>query len=828
MSFTNNTEFFKLIENLQAYQNEGLISSRVDMITKAERAMANLMEKIDELNTERAILLIRCILFPFAIKTLELRNEKLSMPMVDLITEWLNKKASQVPIEPLIKMLKMKDVYELKYLKVNDCIEKKFKLVKISKGQELIDLSYLFQLLSIKQNSNQRDNLIELIKKLIKHIDQDNETSKVFCGDLGDDAFNFEELWSLYFDPLIIENIINLKRDNAIGKMDLSLTSYQKFPVIVKWSDNLSGKVMMASYRRSRIDEILYFILKLLISKSKLHLFAQLDQVPYSRIGDSLKTLSDEKKSFMVSQLIKLMKNLSSLDPSEDFTREVYENVIKMADELKFVTEDRSFNIEIHDKVIAHPWLVQNKAVADFFKKTSDLILSDSELKDNWKSLIAQLKSTKTDLESVFALLYKKLITIKTRNIQTFEIFESLDWCKDLILNEHTCQKLIESKVLDQIALITPRRIFNSFLLFYNETFGSVSSISFLVVLSEVYEDPVALKLLKEEINDEDVKLIHQTIGDIYKTESFSDKICLFLIEVLTSYEHLIIKNPNLTQLFAAEEIFCILLSLFQRPKQNIDVYSSLLKFILRLVHQNVDNHRVISIFKAKIIDQPEIFGERITIDSLLLIFSLTDEAFSIRLIEAFLDLLDSSETTLNSVRKFFESIAECLSQNISKAMRVTLIKSLENNKERILRLLGYKELQSDGIRIVSYLLNLNQDELKKFSHLVISEEFKCNTDSSDFDDKSFFSVELDQKKISPNDANSSLSDAQKSQAVKSGIQYLEKLLEKEPLREKRSIVIDQSILAKSDYVMTETAKKNLDAILESHGNPILIEGISA
>ena len=40
------------------------------------------------------------------------------------------------------------------------------------------------------------------------------------------------------------------------------------------------------------------------------------------------------------------MKNFSCLDKSEDFTK-AYENVIKIANELKFVTEDRSFDIEI-------------------------------------------------------------------------------------------------------------------------------------------------------------------------------------------------------------------------------------------------------------------------------------------------------------------------------------------------------------------------------------------------------------------------------------------------------------------------------------------------
>ena len=51
-------------------------------------------------------------------------------------------------------------------------------------------------------------------------------------------------------------------------------------------------------------------------------------------------------KFFLVSQFIKLMKNFSCLDKSEDFTK-AYENVIKIANELKFVTEDRSFDIEI-------------------------------------------------------------------------------------------------------------------------------------------------------------------------------------------------------------------------------------------------------------------------------------------------------------------------------------------------------------------------------------------------------------------------------------------------------------------------------------------------
>ena len=231
------------------------------------------------------------------------------------------------------------------------------------------------------------------------------------------------------------------------------------------------------------------------------------------------------------------------------------------------------------------------------------------------------------------------------------------------------------------------------------------------------------------------------------------------------------------------------------------------------------------ALLNDNIISRPELFGECLTTESLLLLFSLPSEELSKRLIDTFLDLLDGPESALNSVKKFFGSTAECLSQNINKAIRVTVMTSLEKNKERILRLLGYKELQSDGIRIVSYILDLNQNELKKFTHLVISEEFKGNADFSDFDEQSFFSVEQDQKNILSSNTSMTLGDSEKSQAIRSGIQYLEKLLGKKSLKEKSLVIISQPITAESDYVMTETAKTNLAAILESNGNPILIEG---
>ena len=587
MSFGTNSVFVKSIENLQAYQNEGLNTSQVEKISKAEKALQSLIEKMDQWNKEKAILLFRCIFNPFAVKTLEMKNDKLSMPMVDLITEWINKRPKDLPTEPIIKLLKLKDVYDLKYLKVIDCVENKFKLVKISKEQEFIDLAYLFQLFSIKSSANQRDNLVELIKKIVKSIEQSKETSNLFGGNLGDDTFNFEELWSLYFDPLIIEKIINSRRmiQDEIGKVDLTLSNNLKFPVLAKWSDDLSGKLTMASNHRSRIDEILIFILKCLFSKSKQHLFAQFDRMPYLRIGDSLKTFTEEKKRFVVSQSIKLMDNLLDLDQSEEFTTEVYENFIRMTNELKFMAEDRIFRKEIHDKVINQPWLVKNKLVIDFFKNTSDLVLNDSELKESWKALTAQLKGGTNDIDSVFSLLHEKLITIKTRNIGIFDIVGSLDWCKDFIPNQQMRTKLLESKVLDKIALIAPRRIFNTFLSFYHETFNTENSKYFLHVLPEIYEESMRLKLLKEGINNEDIKLLQHTLSKFSETDGLSINSWIFLIDILASSEHFIMNNTSLTQLFTNEEIFDVLLSSFEQKDQSLDVYSRLFKFLLKLAH---------------------------------------------------------------------------------------------------------------------------------------------------------------------------------------------------------------------------------------------------
>ena len=165
--------FLKIhVKEIQILLQQCFNSNRVDLLDKVAKHFEDLSNKIDRLLKPEAALILRCIFYPFGVKILELKNERLSMLMVSLINWWMSTKPSDAPEGPLFKMLKQKQVYDINSLLLNDYVANTYKMVIKSSNSGKINLKYLFQLLSLNSTSKQRDSLIDLLRMIISDIEK--------------------------------------------------------------------------------------------------------------------------------------------------------------------------------------------------------------------------------------------------------------------------------------------------------------------------------------------------------------------------------------------------------------------------------------------------------------------------------------------------------------------------------------------------------------------------------------------------------------------------------------------------------------------------------
>jgi hypothetical protein len=120
-------------------------------------------------------------------------------------------------------------------------------------------LKMFIKLFEIKDSSSSDCvNLICLINSILKTLDKGNENAGLKY--IFDDC-NLSSLWKLYFDPLLISQAINLRREllQYVGKEKFKPTDAA--PVVVKWTDIRSDKYIKET-ERQRVDYIIEFCLE--------------------------------------------------------------------------------------------------------------------------------------------------------------------------------------------------------------------------------------------------------------------------------------------------------------------------------------------------------------------------------------------------------------------------------------------------------------------------------------------------------------------------------------------------------------------------------------
>ena len=788
-------------------------------------------------------LILRSILFPFAVKTIQFKSEIISQKMISFILWWIKKKPEKAPSKQIFEALAEKRVYKLEHLKAADCLANRHKLFTEEPlkqtGYININIDYIFTLFDIKTFGQDCDDLISLIMWLIKEKVEGKIIQTVF-------NTNISEIWLLYFDPLCIEQVPRVDINDLneiIGQQDLHrLSENIKLPVMVHWSDNRSDMISSKSYRRERIDDLVYYLVDISTDDNCLEL---LKSIPHEKILSSIETCTNEsvkstRKAFLSKQFIFLIKTISIPKENEmsknslfnqmlDVLTSYYQNLLNTID----------FVIPIISMVIEYPSLFQTVSMTSYIRQFGK-ILTEFQIIEIINSLFAKL-ATKVNNEDLFNLLCLTnmifddlsncIIQSPTTLIFSFEWFKSNF---DQILESDECQEIIH-KLIKHLFCVLPSVTFIKLLKMYLETNNPLYMIYLSISVTQE-----SLKVVRENFDDENFSSLNEALiklVDAFSLNEESENLresVQTLISFLLSCSNIIRENSNLIKKFYQKSFIEFLIQLVYKFKQieKIGLKTSMLNFILNSIsYESYFREVDIDAIVEQIINDADTFGGLLNSENMFLLLNLLFKKKAENVKKFICNIINLIESNETSAQKCFTSLLQVY-EKLSENLKSLIDDKLKEHIGIFIDLLSQKDFKKISIKFLCKLLDFNDEEKRILdSYYGLNELNKTKSEQKleNREEYLFFTTETLQnqkKRTVKNDADEVMSvDIRKATST---LDY-----NLNSLKEKNQLKIDplkntdefEKIKNSLNFVWTETTRANLNKILQGEVSPILLEG---
>ena len=835
---TDNKIPWQLIEELQNNLNRCVKNNSCKSFCDA----AEILEKItktfqkldvnDEKWTDTALIL-RAIIFPFAVKIIDFNNENISQKMVSFLLWWINNKPAKAPDKQIIEILSEKRKFQIEHLKVRDILTK-------TKNKHPITLlldnpvksptfDYILSLFEIKTFGQDCDDLISLILWF-----KDKENKIIFDSKI-------DEIWLLYFDPLCIENVLKINEvelNNVIGKIDLSkLGTSVKLPVLVHWSDSRSDEVSTRTYKRKRVDDLLHYLLETCKEDKCLELFKS---IPHENLLKNIQSCSNEhlamiKKDFLFKQYNILIKKIIGTDENSRISLKsklLFNEILSYFNTYyKSLLNSSDYVTSIVKIIIDWPSLFKSDTFSLFFQIYS-LLLNDTHLIENVNSLLQKLQITKMNLEELEKILQLTSMYFDEKSRRNFHssITYSVEWLKvviEQISESFACQEATE-KIIKHFFCEMSSIAFLKLMNFYLESNNKI----YIIYLSSCVTN-TQLKVIRENFDEDDYLKLHETIIKLaHDTLNSNSKEYIHtafqtLIGFLVSCGSIIRDSSNLVKKFAEKSFLELLLKTICRVEQ-ISLKCSILNFLLNLIAEETHvNDKEKNEILETIINDAETFGILFNEENLILFLNYLqrNDEYLRMFFSNIIELVDSHE---KNTHKCFSSFLECLNK-LNDELKGMIFDKLREKVGFFIDLLLKKDFKKLSVKFLSLLLNFNDEEkriLNSYYGLSDTNRDK-NEDKVDNKDFLFFITENLKKKKNESLKNDidEVTQTDLNEVIKLLEDNIKAIEANKQIKTKNIPQIEENSLNSLNFVWTETTKSNLNKILQAEISPILLEG---
>ena len=840
---------FNLIEDLQNKLNLCVRNNSSNSFNEAEEILEKLrnnFQKIDSNHKDDKLvdtaLILRSILFPFAVKAIEFKSDIISQKMISFILWWIKKKPDRAPNKQIIEVLAEKRVYKLEYLKAKDCLINKHKLfteevLKPTGDYIYINIDYIFSLFEIKVFGEDCDDLISLIIWLINEKVEGKKLEVVFNSDIS-------ELWLLFFDPFCVQQVHRVELsdlNDVIGKQDISdLKENIKLPVTVHWTDNRSDEIASKQYRRQRVDEIVYHLLDISI-KIDNNCLEMLKSIPHDKILKTIETCTNEllkssRKAFLSKQFIFLLKKLSSIKDADEKSKSLFNHILEvLTSNYKSLLNTNEFVASIIDVVITYQTLFQNDSMNGFLHQFGS-VLSESRIVEIINNAFDKLitKFNHQDLTNLLQLANMIFDVLSKRTLQSpTKITFSLEWLKsnfEKIVESIECQE-VTYKLIKHLYCVMPSVTFMTLLNFYLKS----SNPLYIYCLSNCVTVP-SLKSVRENFDEKNFNSLYEAIIKLVgvfnlneESENLSESL-QFLISFLLSCNSKIRENSSLLKHFHQKSFIDLLIGTIYKFKE-IESFSlkiSIFNFILNAISNEsfVEVNDVV----GQIINDTETFGGLFNEENLFLFLNLLKS--KPEFLEQFLDrIINLIETNETNAQKCFASLLQ-LFEKLNEQLKLLIHNRLKEHVGKFIDLLSQKYFKKVAIKFLCKLLNFNEEEkrildsnygLHEINRAKSEEKFEKNEEylfftTENLENKKKEIVKNNADEVTQADINTAtiiLDDNLKSLKDQSQLKI-------NPFKNTGEI---EKVKNSLNFVWTETTRSNLNKLLQAEVSPILLEG---
>ena len=848
------------IEDLQNKLNLCVVNNSVRTFYDAADIFEQIRNNFHQLDSNNendklidTALILRSILLPFTVKIIDFKSDIISQKMISFILWWIKKKPDKASPKQIIEVLAERRMYKLDNLKVKDCAKNLHKLVleapiKQATNAVFAKMDYIFSLFEIKTFGQDCDDLFELIMWLMKQQvemitkEKSKEVLKV------EPVFNanISEIWALFFDPLCIEKIDKIDLNDAndiIGELDLSKLSTEiRMPLTIHWSDHRSDVIPSRSYRRKRIDDLVYHLMDMSDERKCSEL---LNSLPHEKILNLIEKCANEKiklrrQIFLSKQFIFLIEKLinTELSTSSRPNKPLFNQILNiLTSYYKSSLNTSDFVVTIVNVLIKFPHFFQseNTFLENFIK-----FLTDDHLMKTFNSLFESLNETEKEIQDLINLIQIANLSFDELSKRTFQpqINFSFNWLKpnfDEITKEIEDQEIFH-KLIKHLFCVMSLVTFISLIDLYLKT----DNIFYVIYLATSVTPPT-LKIVRDKFEKENFLDLYQAItklvNAIYSNEQSYDNSSLAvetLINFLVSCDSKIKENPTLAKHFYQKEFIELLIRAVKKLKKvkKQKANTSILNFILYSMSNEsyfTDKNEVDGIVQ-EIANDLKTFCVLLNHENLLLLLSLLGRKNEH--VEKFLDniisFIDLNEEDAN---KCLTSLLQCLGY-LSDDVNQLIVYKLRSNIGIFIELLANKDFKKTSIKFLRKLLHFNDEENRMLdSYYGLNDLNKAKSEEkveTKEDQFLFFTTENIEKMRtkSKNDLDE-VSPANISESIKTLNSNLKTLAEENQLKLKpfNNTEKFEKIKNSLNFVWTTTTKSNLNKILQAEVSPILLEG---
>ena len=844
---------FDLIEDLQNKLNlcvRKKSSKSFYEATERLEKLKNNYQKIDSNHKDDQLidtaLILRSILFPFAVKAIEFKSDIISQKMISFILWWIKKKPDRAPNKQIFEVLAEKRVYKLEYLKAKDCLINRHRLfteevLKPTGDYIYINIDYIFSLFEIKVFGEDCDDLIRLIIWLINEKVEGKKLEVFFNTDIS-------ELWLLFFDPLYVEQVhrVDLNEvdlndlNEVIGKQDIyNLKENIKLPVTVYWTDNRSDEISNKHYRRQRVDEIVYLLFDVSIDKNCLEL---MKSIPHGKILKTIETCTNEllktsRKAFLSKQLIFFTKKMCSLKESDGVSQKsksLFNHILDvLTSNYKSLLNSNEFVASIIDVAIKFSTLFQNDSMNAFLHQFGS-VLTESRIVEIIDSIFDKLltKLNDQDLINLLQLANMSFDELSKRLFQHTTLTFSLEWLKfnfEQIVDSIEGQEVIY-KVMKQLFCVMPSVTFLKLINLYLESNNPL----YVYCLSNCVTVP-SLKSVRENFDEENFNSLNEAIiklTDAFNLNEESEHLSeslQFLISFLLSCSSKIRENSSLRKKFYEKSFVDLLLVMIKfKEIKSFSLKISIFNFILNAISD--ESFSKVNEVVEQIINDIEIYGGLFNEENLFLFLNLlkSKPEFLQQFLGRIINLIEANET---NAQKFFASLLKCF-EKLSEELIFLIHNKLKEHVGKFIDLLSQKDSKKIAIKFLCKLLNFNEEE-KRIMNLNYGLQERNRAESEESLEKNekylFFTTEnLENKKkrIVKNNADE-VTQADIDAATTILDENLKTLKDQSQLKIKlfKNIGEFEKVANSLNFVLTETTISNLNRLLQPEVSPILLKG---